>query len=257
MTYGTMVASLRTSSIKLVIPGLWIQMRRHLGSYQHGADIEAKEYPKLWLCKICHSNGLKCGNAKVMKYFNLIKSSDLYYAAVILHPAYKFEYSEQKWAGYDRGDWIREVKASFSSLYKQYARRHEESQLQVDSDQDDDTPAVATTTNEYAAFNTLKPRKRRRIEPPHSEYERYFKYWSEDDQAVITNVIKWWQEHRTEYPILSTMALDILSIPGMSAEVERVFSAGGRLITDERNALGPDAVKACQLQKHWMKQGIV
>jgi hypothetical protein len=22
--------------------------------YQHGADIEAKEYPKLWLCKICH-----------------------------------------------------------------------------------------------------------------------------------------------------------------------------------------------------------
>jgi hypothetical protein len=22
--------------------------------YQHGADIEAKEYPKLWLCKVCH-----------------------------------------------------------------------------------------------------------------------------------------------------------------------------------------------------------
>jgi hypothetical protein len=43
----------------------------------------------------------------------------------------------------------------------------------------------------------------------------------------------------------------------MSAEVERVFSAGGKLITKERNRLLPGAVQAYQIQKHWMLEGLI
>ena len=37
---------------------------------------------------------------------------------------------------------------------------------------------------------------------------------------------KWWllQEQQRDYPNLSRMALDILSIPAMSASIERLFS---------------------------------
>ena len=53
------------------------------------------------------------------------------------------------------------------------------------------------------------------------------------------------------------MAVDLFSIPGMSAECERVFSQTKKLITEERNRLSPDTVEADQLQKHWLLRGLV
>jgi hypothetical protein len=50
------------------------------------------------------------------------------------------------------------------------------------------------------------------------------------------------------------MAFDIFSIPAMSSEVERVFSAA---ITDERNCLGPEVVEASQTQRFWLKALLV
>jgi len=52
------------------------------------------------------------------------------------------------------------------------------------------------------------------------------------------------------------MAYDILSIPGMSTEVERIFSAAGRLITEVRNALSPNVVKAASIQHHGLVSGL-
>jgi hypothetical protein len=52
------------------------------------------------------------------------------------------------------------------------------------------------------------------------------------------------------------MAFNILSIPGMSAEVERIFSAAGRLITDLRNGLTDDTIEACEVQHHGLKNGL-
>ena len=53
------------------------------------------------------------------------------------------------------------------------------------------------------------------------------------------------------------MAFDIFSIPAMSSEVERVFSAAKKLITDERNCLGAEAVEACETQRYWLKAELV
>jgi hypothetical protein len=53
------------------------------------------------------------------------------------------------------------------------------------------------------------------------------------------------------------MALDLFSIPRMSAECERVFSQTKKMITDERNRLAPEVVEADQLQKHWLMRGLV
>jgi hypothetical protein len=50
---------------------------------------------------------------------------------------------------------------------------------------------------------------------------------------------------------LRQMALDLLSIPAMSAEVKRVFSSSRRLITIDRNRLQDDTIEVLQLLKHW------
>jgi predicted transport protein len=49
------------------------------------------------------------------------------------------------------------------------------------------------------------------------------------------------------------MAIDILSIPSMSAESERVFSGARRTITWERHRLGADVVEQSECLKSWIK----
>ena len=45
--------------------------------------------------------------------------------------------------------------------------------------------------------------------------------------------------------------MDILSIPAMSAEPERLFSRAKITITDRRNRLGSDAIEALECLKSW------
>ncbi|PMD55410.1 uncharacterized protein K444DRAFT_537541, partial [Hyaloscypha bicolor E] len=55
------------------------------------------------------------------------------------------------------------------------------------------------------------------------------------------------------YPNLSRMALDILSIPAILADPERLFSSAKLLISDLRNKLGMDIIKAFECLKSWYK----
>jgi len=53
-----------------------------------------------------------------------------------------------------------------------------------------------------------------------------------------------WMQENGQTPILSAIALDILSIPASSASVERLFSAAGRAKNAVRSCLGPAGVEA-------------
>ena len=52
------------------------------------------------------------------------------------------------------------------------------------------------------------------------------------------------------------MALDTLSIPAMSAELERVFSQVKRFYTDDRNRLLAESFEALQCMKQWSTQEV-
>jgi hypothetical protein len=49
------------------------------------------------------------------------------------------------------------------------------------------------------------------------------------------------------------MALDILSIPAMSSEPERVFSSVENNLSDRRNRIQMDLLENLELLKSWMK----
>ncbi len=49
------------------------------------------------------------------------------------------------------------------------------------------------------------------------------------------------------------MALDILSIPAMSTEPERLFSGAKISLTDRRNRIGDDLLQALECLKSWHK----
>ena len=69
------------------------------------------------------------------------------------------------------------------------------------------------------------------------------------------NALQWWciQEHQQRWPLLSQLAIDILSIPAMSAEPERVFSGARRTISWERAQLSPEQLEKAECLKYWSK----
>ena len=52
------------------------------------------------------------------------------------------------------------------------------------------------------------------------------------------------------------MAIDILSIPAMSADPERVFSGARRTISWDRMQLGASVIEKGECLKSWIRSGI-
>jgi hAT family C-terminal dimerisation region len=71
--------------------------------------------------------------------------------------------------------------------------------------------------------------------------------------------LMWWcqDQQRKRWPRLSYMAMDILSIPAMSDEPERVFSGARRTVSWERAQMEPKTLEMVECLKHWKRSGIL
>jgi len=72
--------------------------------------------------------------------------------------------------------------------------------------------------------------------------------------SEITDARAWWLEgtQQRNYPHLSRMALDLLSIPAMSTDPERAFSTIRENVSDRKNRSSIELVEALLLLKSWM-----
>lgn len=86
------------------------------------------------------------------------------------------------------------------------------------------------------------------------EYQQYIRCACID--IPDTDLRCWWLEptQRKLYPHLRIMALDILSIPAMAAEPERLFSSARIAITDRRGRLGIEPIEAIECLKSWLRK---
>jgi hAT family C-terminal dimerisation region len=89
------------------------------------------------------------------------------------------------------------------------------------------------------------------IDPLADEYDHYI---SQSQVPGVKQGYKWWLEPTQQkiYPNLSKMALDILSIPSMSADPERLFSGAKITVSDRRNRLGIYTLEALECLKSWL-----
>ncbi|KZW00769.1 hypothetical protein EXIGLDRAFT_576667, partial [Exidia glandulosa HHB12029] len=65
--------------------------------------------------------------------------------------------------------------------------------------------------------------------------------------------IAWWVGRRAQFPQLSRMALDILSIPGIAVAVERIFSGGRDTVSLRRASLSPDTIRVLMIAKQVLR----
>jgi hypothetical protein len=71
-------------------------------------------------------------------------------------------------------------------------------------------------------------------------------------EAAAFNPLRWWDDHKFEYPLLSLMAFDYAAIPATSVPSERGFSRAGDLITKKRNRLSPKTAQCIMCFRAWI-----
>jgi hypothetical protein len=75
--------------------------------------------------------------------------------------------------------------------------------------------------------------------------------------CLVDDLIQYWLLRRRQYPRLSRMAIDLISVPAMSSEPERIFSLAGQMVTAQRGRLKADLVGAAQCISSWERSGVI
>ncbi|KAK9671711.1 hypothetical protein RND81_12G049600 [Saponaria officinalis] len=165
--------------------------------------------------------------------------------AVILDPRYKYDfvlYSLKKLHGDLTGtNKANVIYVQFLELYKDYEKNV--SHIPTVSANNDDI-GCGDLEDFDACYGSSK-------RSGSTEYERYLL----DDKELRTvpiDVLTFWSKNVDKYPILSSMAKDILAIPITTVASESTFSMGGRILNKWRSSLLSQNVEALVTTRNWL-----
>ena len=71
----------------------------------------------------------------------------------------------------------------------------------------------------------------------------------------VEKPLEWWKDRSSQFPRLSRMAFDYLSIPAMSSECERLFSRAKLCVSSQRHSLHAETINTLQSLKNWVEIG--
>ncbi|GJU86620.1 zinc finger BED domain-containing protein RICESLEEPER 2 [Tanacetum coccineum] len=147
-------------------------------------------------------------------------------------------------------DWFHE---SFQGLYNMYYSKYGTNQTQSTSG---GGSSSGVTRDPYARLLqglTQHKKKKSRGDPTmSSEYEQYLKtdFVSGLQPKDFASYDVWfWKSKENQFPVLSRMAMDILSVQASSVASESAFSTSGRLLTIRRTRLTPESLEMCMCLK--------
>jgi hypothetical protein len=212
-----------------------------LQQYEDG-KVQYKDDPIMSTC-------INSGWAKLDKYYALTSNTPAYVGALVLHPAYKWQYIEEHWMR----EWWGPAKAALEQLWR-------EKYMPQDLDRLPAPIAATPTPSLYPTYGTPNKftewKSALKAKVPTTPYQdEYIRYCESLPHHDFEDVRDWWlaAEQQAIYPNLSKMALNLLSIPAMSAEPERLFSSCKITITDRRNRLSVKVIEALECLRSWYK----
>lgn len=188
-------------------------------------------------------NSINMGWYVLNKYYKSSDEAPAYTTALLLHSRRRLKYIDINWVSSWREPALtaaREIWAKHKDLpipksqkktdNSQELSKFERLAVELDVMEDDDEEE-----DEFERFVNAKPCK------------------------ITCSPLEWWckEEQRLEYPRLHQMAIDILSIPPMSDEAERVFSGVRRTISWDRARLGAWIVEMTEVLGNWNKNGLI
>lgn len=186
---------------------------------------------------IYHS--LKSCHKKLTHYEELLSRSLVYAAAVVMDPQKKWLWFTQK-----RPEFKGTAEIFIRQLWDYYKNRHI-GRVHGTAPTTLARPSPPPAPSGYDSDDSLID-----DEPQHHD-DAYSRYINEPRVSGDRGFspADWW---RAQPPgPLKEMAMDLLSIPAMSAECERIFSSASRLITASRSSLLDATIEASECLKNW------
>jgi hypothetical protein len=175
------------------------------------------------------------GWAKMDKYYRLSDSTPVYVAAVVLHPQRKWRHIQKHWDP----QWQEAARVQMKEFWEKSYK------------------PSPTNPPPLCELSSRRPKNDffKWLDDSQDEVvDEYEQYCADPIVLGVHQGLDWWMEttQQKRYPNLSKMAMDILSIPAMSADPERLFSGAKITITDRRNRLGITSIQAVECLKSWM-----
>jgi hypothetical protein len=94
-------------------------------------------------------------------------------------------------------------------------------------------------------------------EPVLSDLDRYLS--DALDKASLDepfDILAWWKVHAPKYPVLASMARDMLAVPVSTVASEATFSTSGRTLSSVRNSLNDESMEALICVQDWLRAPI-
>ena len=173
------------------------------------------------------------------KYNGDERCKQLMQMATFLDPRFKTKYFD------NRNDILAEMES-----VQLRAPLNAESSTETDSQTAADTNVGASKKRKLADYFTANESggdQESRQSSADREIDLYVRSPTVDNKEI--NVLKWWQDNHTVYPIMSRLAQKFLCVPATVAS-ERAFSCAGLIVSDRRTCLKPEKVNQLIFLKH-------
>lgn len=144
--------------------------------------------------------------------------------------------------------WMLKLKKAIQKLFDEYSREipvhHQQEDCgspHAEEDEEDDDPLA-----EWDHYISCKKGQ------ANNELDQYLKEelypWKKE-----LDILEWWKINSPKYPVLSTIAHDILAILASTVPSESAFSSGGRIVSEYRSSLSSSTVEALICLQDWLR----
>jgi hypothetical protein len=199
---------------------------------------------------------------KMEKYYSDSDLSKVYLVAAVLDPRVKLRYFEQNW----KQKWLTGAREKLAEYSEQFilAMQINQETINTSFNSDVNNPEIQESNTTFGSWRQSdEDDGETGIQ---REWDEYLEAARVKDYKGFS-VRRWWIAQQGRFPILFQVALELLAIPAMSTEVERVFSGytypnlliNNRTkltLTALRSRLSPDAVEAIEVCVALYKKGL-
>jgi len=196
-------------------------------------EAEAPEYDVRFI-----RTSIRFAIKKINEYYNILQHAPVYWYAMILHPGHKKRWIERN---------LDEERASYIIAgFQQFFQKH--------YGHLDGPGAVAshiqspdlTVEDDFLGSSEYHDDVEEGV-----SWQEELNHYFNGPVKPVPDLYAWWRDNSERLPRLSAMAFDLLSIPAMSSECERVFSRAKLTIGSQRHSLQEDTINMLECLKNW------
>ncbi len=202
------------------------------------------------------SSQLLHAEKKLAKYAIKLDDSPYYLAARILDPECHTAFLKDK----DTMKLTLEGERKLYVVQKLWERFRDKALPSTSYETTKNVKPALRSGEQLSAFHKIRRQHIEQQTRPQSQDE-FDNYVSESPIPLDnrTTSIQWWCHplQRTRFPRLSQLAMEVLSIPGMSDKPERVFSGSRRCVPWDRTKTSSRLLEEAECLKDWTDYGIL